>query len=184
MSDEISKVQIRPVDCLREGWELIRPQYWLFTGICIVAMLLGSMAPLAILWGPMMCGMYICFFRAMRKEKVEFSNLSMIILVSFCIGLVAMFAFQLVVDRDMQCGEELKSSWTAARRNLGGVLGLMLMNWLLSMAGMLCCYVGAFLVLPVTFAATAVAYRRIFPDMHGEENGTAAQTELPPPLPE
>ena len=47
MADDIKRVEIRPVSCLQEGWELVRPRYWLFVGICTVAVLLGSMAPMA-----------------------------------------------------------------------------------------------------------------------------------------
>ena len=34
----------------------------------------------------------------------------------------------------------------------------------LGILGVLACYVGAFLVMPISFAAYAVAYRRVFPE--------------------
>jgi uncharacterized membrane protein len=39
----------------------------------------------------------------------------------------------------------------------------MLLNVGLGIVGVICCYVGVFLVMPVSFAANAIAYRRVFP---------------------
>ena len=36
---------IRPVDCLKEGWALIKDQYWLFFGISLVGLLIGGAVP-------------------------------------------------------------------------------------------------------------------------------------------
>ncbi len=33
---------IKPVECIKEGWALIKDQYWLFFGLTIVTMLLGG----------------------------------------------------------------------------------------------------------------------------------------------
>lgn len=65
---------IRPVECLKEAWELIKGQYWLFFGICSVGMLIAS-AFAIVLMGPMMCGMFYCLLQHMRNEKVSFEGL-------------------------------------------------------------------------------------------------------------
>jgi hypothetical protein len=65
---------IQPVECLKQGWALIKDQYWLFLGIVVVGVLVGSAVPLVLI-GPMMVGIYMCFFRRMRGEQVEFGNL-------------------------------------------------------------------------------------------------------------
>src|SRR5678815_1751723 len=66
---------VRPVECLKGGWELIKDQYWLFLGMTIVGMLIGSALPMAILFGPMMCGLYLTFFKKRRGEPIEFGTL-------------------------------------------------------------------------------------------------------------
>ena len=66
---------VRPVECLTEGWELIKDEFWLFVGIALVAILIGNLAPLGILMAPMMCGVYLAVFRRMRGERVEFDTL-------------------------------------------------------------------------------------------------------------
>jgi hypothetical protein len=65
---------IKPVECVKEGWALIKDQYWLFLGIVFVGIFVGGAVPLVLI-GPMMVGIYMCFFRRMRGETVDFGNL-------------------------------------------------------------------------------------------------------------
>ena len=65
---------IKPMECVKEGWALIKDQYWLFLGIVVVGMLVGGAVPIVLI-GPMMVGIYLCLFRRMRGEPVEFGNL-------------------------------------------------------------------------------------------------------------
>ena len=66
---------IRPVECLSGGWELVRDQYWLFVAMILVGFMIGSAVPLGILMGPMMCGIYLAFFKRRRGEPIEFGTL-------------------------------------------------------------------------------------------------------------
>lgn len=65
---------IKPVECVKEAWALIKDQYWLFLGIVFVGVFIGGAVPI-VLFGPMMVGIYICLFRRMRGEPVEFGTL-------------------------------------------------------------------------------------------------------------
>src|SRR6201988_1882536 len=66
---------VEPVQCLKNGWELVKDQYWLFVGMAAVAVLIGGAVPLGILLGPMMCGQYLTFFKKRRGEPIEFGTL-------------------------------------------------------------------------------------------------------------
>lgn len=66
---------VRPIESLWAGWDLVRANYWLFVGITLVGVLLGSLAPFYILWGPMVCGIHLCLFRAERGKPVKFETL-------------------------------------------------------------------------------------------------------------
>jgi hypothetical protein len=66
---------VQPMVCLRAGYDLIRDQYWLFVGMCFVAILIGSAVPFGILMGPMMCGLYLAIFQKHRGRQVEFGLL-------------------------------------------------------------------------------------------------------------
>jgi len=82
--------------------------------------------------------------------------------VSVAVGLFFAFTYPLVVDRKLSGLDACRVSVRAVLGNLGGMLGLVLLNVALGVVGVLLCYVGALLVMPVGLAANAVAYRRVF----------------------
>ena len=238
---EFRRNAIAPMECIKEGWALIKHQYWLFFGISIVGLLIGGLVPIVLL-GPVMVGIFLCLQRRQRNQPVEFSLLFkgfdqfvpglvvavlkvlpifilmvpyyifvfavmatrmpragypspdesrqfmlsffgvetvfflMIMLVSILLEIFFMFAFPLVADRKMSGLDAVKLSFRAAKANFGGVLGLVLLNGLFSIVGLLCCIVGLYFYLPVSLAAQAVAYRRVFPEI-------AADFTSPPPPP-
>jgi len=222
---------IKGTECLRESWALIKDQYWLFLGIVFVGVFIGGAIPIVLL-GPMMVGIYLCFFRKMRGEPVEFGTLFkgfdyftqgliaallqmipmvivmvpmyiimfvlmmssmprgggrmdpddastfmftflgfelvfvvIIMIVATIVTIFFMFAFPLIADRNLSGLDAVKLSIKAAKANFGGMLGLILVNVGLGILGVLCCYVGAFLVAPVTLGSYAIAYRRVFPEV-------------------
>lgn len=220
---------IKPVECLKEGWELIKDQYWLFFGISLVGMLIGGAVPVVLL-GPMMVGVFLCLFQKQKRQQVEFGTLFkgfdyfvqalivalvkvlpiIIIMIPFYIIMMAimftsmpkgrsspddsaafmmsffgvemvffvvvmvvsvlieiffMFAFPLVADRNMSGLDAVRLSYRAGKANFGGMLGFLLLNALLACLGVLCCFIGIYFYLPVSFAAMVVAYRRVFPDI-------------------
>jgi hypothetical protein len=231
---------IKPVECVKEGWALIKDQYWLFLGIVFVGILVGSAVPIVLI-GPMMVGIYLSFFRRMRGEPVEFGTLFkgfdyfaqsliaaliqmipmvvvlipsyiiffavmftsmprngrmepddasrfaitilgteavflvIILTVAIVVGIFFMFTFPLIADRNMSGLDAIKLSIKAGKANFGGILSLLLVNMGLGIIGVLCCYVGVFFLMPVSFASYAIAYRRVFPEI--------SQTFASPPPP-
>src|SRR5947207_7185006 len=71
---EFRRGVIAPVECIKEGWALIKDQYWLFLGISLVGILIGGVVPIVLL-GPMMVGIFLCLFQRMRNQPVEFGLL-------------------------------------------------------------------------------------------------------------
>ncbi|HEY6802211.1 MAG TPA: hypothetical protein VI306_01410 [Pyrinomonadaceae bacterium] len=234
---------VEPIECLKASWELIKDQYWLFVGICIIGMMVGSAVPLGILMGPMMCGMYLTFFRKRQGLPIEFGTLfkgfdyfgqsvvaailhvvpimaivifmyvflyvgmiatmvtasaagdnggpvaglgMMFVFIIFFTALMLIitlisigftFAYPLIVDRNLQGLEAVKVSFRAAFANFWRLLGLNLLSGLLGMVGMLLCYIGFILVIPITIGASALAYEQVF-GIRGER-----APDLPPPPP-
>lgn len=66
---------VQPTECVKAAWELVKERYWLFLGIIIVGLLIGSAVPLGILMGPMMCGIYLALFSTRRGQPIEFGTL-------------------------------------------------------------------------------------------------------------
>ncbi len=234
---------VEPVQCIKGGWELIKNQYWLFVGMTIIAVLIGSAVPLGILLGPMMCGLYLTFFKVRRGEPIEFGTMFkgfdffapslvatllhivpiiaivlpayIFFYVSFIVSIAAqggndpnpaaffgimtafalfwlvvmvliiiisigfMFAYPLIVDRKLQGFDAVKLSFRAALANFWRLLGMSILTSLLGIVGILFCYVGMFLVFPISYAAIATAYEQVF----GLANPNENYDNLPPPPP-
>lgn len=215
---------VQPMVCLRGGYDLIKDQYWLFVGMCVVAILIGSAVPFGILMGPMMCGLYLAILQKHRGQRVEFGTLFkgfdylaesiiatliqmipiVVIIVPFyiafygallfilprngepdpesfiafmaiffvfliivmvlviVISVLFTFSYPLIVDRHMKGIDAVRLSAKAALANFWPLLGLLMLTGLLGFCGVLLCYVGMFLVFPVTFAAMSMAYEQVF----------------------
>lgn len=216
---------VEPVECLKQGWNLIKDQYWLFVGMSFVGLMIANFVPFGILLGPMMCGIYLALFRKQRRQPVEFGDLFKgfdyfgesfiatlfhmvpiililgtfyvaiflgmflvlpstgdradptgviiffsimalggiaIMLAILLLSILFIFAYPLIVDRRLSGIEAIKLSAKAGMANFGRLFGLLLLNGLLSFVGLLLCYVGIFFVLPISFAAMAVAYQQVF----------------------
>jgi len=103
----------------------------------------------------------------------------LLIVVQLVVTVLFFFTFPLIIDRKMKGVDALKMSYRAAKANFGGLLGLVLLDMLFSMIGALACYVGAFFVIPIHFAANAVAYRKVFPSLDEPESREDPWAGLP-----
>lgn len=237
----IRRKAIKPIECLKGGFNLIKDQYWLFVGMCAVAVLVGSVAPFGILMGPMMCGVYLALFSKRRGLPIEFGIIFkgfdyfgqsviatlihvvpiviiivpsyllfyvglfvalpspgsdpdptglliflgvmlvywlVVVCIMIVISLVFTFSYPLIVEHRLQGFDAVKLSARAALANFLPLLGLSLLSGFLGFVGMLFCYIGIFFVLPISFAALAIAYEQVFGLIT-----TQAGSDLPPPPP-
>ena len=215
-SGEFRRISARPIERLTEAKTMLGDQYWLFVGICLVGVLIGSIVPMGIMMGPMMCGMYLCFRYRMNGIQVRFETLfkgfdvfvnsllamlillgcslavmlplmiimiigiatagnneaqligtfftmyPLILVLSLLIYIPFLFVFPLIVDRGTGPWESVTLSARAAWHNLGPLCGMLFVHYLVAMLGVCACYVGAFLVMPLTFGALFTVYHEIF----------------------
>ncbi len=215
---------IKPIECLKEAWELSKPQYWLLFAITIVGIMIGGVS-MYILLGSMLCGVYACYLQAIDGEKPEFDHLfknikgyflpSLPVIILFiipmfvvfgviyfplimasimgnklseneimtlifgslavdvvisiimvCLHTLLMFAFPLIVDRNLSGWQAIKLSSKAVWKNLGGVTGLWAVLFGINLLGILACFIGIYLTIPLGMATQVVAYRKIFPKLN------------------
>ena len=237
---EFKRNAVQPVECIKAGWDLMRRQYWLFVGMTLVGMIIGSLIPFGILMGPMTCGIYLALFQTRHGHPIEFGLLFkgfdyfgdaviatllhmipiviviapayilyivgmfgmmatsqngepnpgamlgffgvfavvwlVIMLVLIVLSVVFTFAYPLIVDRRLKGFDAVKLSIRAGFANFWRLLGMLILSGLLSCVGLLLCYVGIFLVMPISFAAIAAAYEQVF-------GLSEVQSNLPPPPP-
>jgi len=220
---------IRPLECFKEGWELIKPHYWLIFAITLVGMLIAGFIPFAIGLGAMYCGIYYCIFQLMQGRKPEFGDLfkgfnyflpalvaTLILIVPVviftvvawvsmagimfgmtdsrgnldasaifalygviiveglifaivisCIHAFIMFTYPLIIEHNLSGTDAFKLSARAAWANLGGVVGLIVWEFIIGFISYLACGIGLYFTLPIMFAGVLVAYRRVFPAQTG-----------------
>jgi hypothetical protein len=65
---------IRPIECTREAWNLIKPNYWLLLAIFIVGAMVGAVT-LYILIGAMISGIIRCYLNQIDGRPVRFDDL-------------------------------------------------------------------------------------------------------------
>ncbi|PYS81331.1 MAG: hypothetical protein DMF70_09420 [Acidobacteria bacterium] len=211
---------VAPVECLKEGWALIKDQYWLFLGISVVGMLIGSAfaivlkpvefgdlfkgfdyfvqglvaaaiqtVPIFIVLVPAFAMFFAFTIASMPHDRYARDQgpppgfiigvilfVLVMMVISLAIHILFVFAYPLIVDRKLSGWDAIRLSARASMKNFGGMLGLILLNFLLGILGVFACYVGVFFVMPISFASYAAAYRRIFPDI-------APSIMSPPPPP-
>ena len=81
--------------------------------------------------------------------------------------MLLIFSFPLIVDRNLGAVKAMTTSARAVFKNLGGVAGLIGVNFVLVICGYLALCVGVYLVIPIIIAANIVAYRKVFPKTDG-----------------
>ncbi len=72
---EFKSGAVRPVECVKEGWAMIKDQFWLIFAVCLVGMLLAGIVPFGIILGPMMCGIYLCLLQKLDRRQTSFETL-------------------------------------------------------------------------------------------------------------
>src|ERR1044072_275765 len=100
-----------------------------------------------------------------------------VIAIIIVIGIGFLFVYPLIVDRKLSAIDAIKLSFRAALANFWRLLGMVILTSLMTSVGVLACYVGAFLVMPIGYAAIAKAYEQVF----GLDEGMEVSNM--PPLP-
>jgi uncharacterized membrane protein len=85
------------------------------------------------------------------------------------------FVMPLLAEHELGPIEAIKLSAAAAFSNVGGLILLLILEILIAIAGVVALCFGVFFVMPLLYAATAVAYRQVFPDM-----GPSVYRNVPP----
>jgi hypothetical protein len=223
---------IRPIECVREAWELIKSDYWILFAISIVGAMLAGVT-VYVLLGAMVCGIMGCYLKKIDGGEVKFDDLWLgmkylvpsipivlllvvpiviyfivmfvtlysplialavmgenadptiiiatlgvaiaidvvVAIAMTCVHSLIIFAFPLMVDRGLNAMDSIKLSARAAMKNLGGIGGLIVVQFGLIILGELMLCVGLYLMIPILTATNLVAYRKVFPLHLRYENG-------------
>ena len=238
ITNEFQTGVIRPVECMKEGWQLIKDDYWLFLGITFVGMLVGGIIPFGLGIGAMFCGIYFVMLQKLNGQRFEFGDLfkgfnyflpglitSLIVIVPSiiaiivlygsmialflgvaasdgngavvfgmfatlfvegivvavllsCLHALVMFAYPLIVDRNLNGVDAFKLSARAVWANLSGVIGIILLEFVMGIVGYMALAIGVYFVLPIMFAGVLVAYRKVFPPLNNNQTYNPPQPNM------
>lgn len=160
-------------DLLFKGFDLFVPS--LIASLIMTGILMLVLIPVCIL-------MFASAFMTIASSQAEgaqavapaIASLGAVFAVLLFLALMVVvsaffiFAFPLIVDRRLTGPAAIAASARAVAKNFWGVFGLTLIGMVLSLVGVLACYVGSFFILPISLAAMTVAYRKVFPELVAE----------------
>jgi len=86
------------------------------------------------------------------------------VIFAFAWQITFKFALPLITDHNLSIGEAISLSARAGWSNIGGIILLSILEGLVVFVGLLALCVGIFFVLPIIWAANAMAFRMVFPD--------------------
>jgi len=155
----IRKVKVRVWDLFRRSFRSLGDQYWLFLGITLLGMLIGSAVPMGLIMGPVLVGIYACYIERERTGRADFQTMFKgfeNFLEPF------LFTFQLIADRNLKGIDAVKLSVQGTLKNFWGVLWCLIVVTFVALLGALMCYLPLFLLMPVTFGVFYVLYRDIY----------------------
>lgn len=72
-----------------------------------------------------------------------------------------MFTPYFVIDKKIAPVEAMKASSNLVSKHIGGLIGFLLLAWLVMFLGVITCLVGMLIAFPVTLVATAYVYKRL-----------------------
>ena len=184
---------VRTGEWLSEAWEVCKQDLMMHVLLALIVGVGGSVTG-GILYGPLVCGYYYIVLKKLRtpSQSLEFSDLgrgfdvflhalvaSLIIGVFVNVGAAAcgvgsivvaaflVFAYPLIMDKKMDFWPAIETSFNKVKEDWLGFSLFMLALLGINLLGALLCVVGLLVTGPLTFIATAIAYRDNFPAQAG-----------------
>lgn len=84
-------------------------------------------------------------------------------LVTIALSILLFFALPLIADHNLGFVDAVKYSFAGASANLGGLIVLFLLEFLVMLVSLLAFCIGFLFAMPLIYAANIIAYRRVFP---------------------
>ena len=180
-----TSVEVHASRWVGEGWELVKADIGTYVLLALIFSLLSSAVPF-ILQGPLTAGFHIFVIKKMLGRRADFADLfkgfdffvptlvASIVIALFvgagmilCIipGLVLLamyhFTYLFIVDKRMDFWPAMQASHAVVKNDYVGFTLFIVLLALVYLLGLVCCIVGVFVAIPVTIAATTVAYKEI-----------------------
>jgi uncharacterized membrane protein len=177
---------------ISEGWQMVKADLGTYIVVALIFTAINSVGSI-ITQGPLMVGFHIVCMKKMMHRQTEIGDLfkgfnyfipamvaSIIIALftfagalaclvgSLVVAAIFSFTYLFILDKRMDFWPAMQASHAVVKNDYFGFTMFALVLMLVNLLGVLCCIVGIFVAMPVTIAATTVAYRQLV----GFEPGT------------
>ncbi len=178
-------VEVHAGRWISEGWALVTADLGNYVLLAVVFSVLSGAVPV-ILRGAMIAGLHIFTMKKLMGRPADFADLFLgfndlvpTLVASIVFGLFVFcgtllcvipglvvaamykFTYLFIVDKRMDFWPAMQASHAIVKRDYAGFTLFLLLMVLVDFLGVLCCVVGIFVAIPVTFAAITIAYKEI-----------------------
>ncbi|MBC8184017.1 hypothetical protein H8E88_23230 [candidate division KSB1 bacterium] len=177
---------------INESWDFVMANFtelMIISLIYVIIVLVASSTVVIkfILSGPLSVGIFYVIFNKMRGQSINIGDISkgfnffvaavladilitvfvsigffFLIIPGIVISALYMFAFPLILEKNMDFWEAMETSRKVVTKNIFELSVFMLVLYIFMVIGVLLLFVGFLVALPITFAAVALAYKDIF----------------------
>jgi len=167
---------------LSEGWAIVKADIWMFALLTLVVCVIN----IGLLTGPLQVGMHIYIMKRMFGRRAEFGDLfqgfnfflpSFVawLLISIFTGVASIFfiipglivaamykfTYLFIFDKGLDFWPAMQASHAVVKNDYLGFTLFLLLLFCVNLLGVLCCFVGLLVTMPISIAAITVAYRDV-----------------------
>lgn len=180
-----SGVQSQTGRWLGAGWQLVKDDLGNYVVLALIFTVLNSVVPL-LLQGALIAGFHIFTMKKLTGRPAEFADLFkgfnffvptllatlvigvfsfagtlLCIIPGLVIAAMYKFTYLFIIDKRMDFWPAMQASHAIVKQDYFGFTMFLLAAAGINILGALCCVVGLFVTIPLTFAAITVAYQEI-----------------------
>jgi uncharacterized membrane protein len=178
-------VQVHSSRWIGEAWDIVKADMGSYILLALIFLVLSSSVPV-VLHGPLIAGMHIFTMKKLLGRRAEVADIfagfnffvptlvaSLLIAVFVTLGtllciipgliVTAMYSFTylFIVDKRMDFWPAMEASHAIVKQDYFGFTMFVVLLFLVNLLGALCCIVGLFVSVPVSWAAITVAYKEL-----------------------
>ena len=178
-------VKAKTGDWIGQGWEIVKSDMMTFAIMAILYAVVNGCVPL-ILQGPLHAGFYFAVMNKMLTGRTEIGDLfkgfnmfvpNMVagILIGLFVGIGSIFCiipgimlasaysftYLLSINQKMDFWPAMQASMDIVKQDWVGFVIFLFAMAIVNVIGVMACFVGVLVTMPITFAAVTVAYKEI-----------------------
>jgi uncharacterized membrane protein len=176
-------VQAAGARWIGEGWALVKAD---LGNYIVVSLLFALLSGVPFISGALIAGFHIFTMKKLMGRKAEFGDLFkgfnyfiptlvaalligvftfagtlLCVIPGLVVAAMYKFTYLFILDKRMDFWPAMQASHAVVKSDYFGFTMFLILAFLVNLLGVLCCFVGVLVTIPITFAAITVAYKEI-----------------------